>query len=287
MTPLPHHPWGQGSPQRVEMWRLSSARARALGAALLALAAGCAAGHPSGISLIGNAQAQGAANLVFGSGPPEMLTSMSMVPAQGLLLRRANEDAMVLTSDGQVAKFPHLLAEADLAAQSLAVGGTQQWALWDFDSFDLEGSDSNKWLPNDHGSCGASRDAFLGGHCRFAATTANRHYAELPAHSRVRVRARVHFFDQWKDESVMLMVDNKPVWSQSHSWCPGFLKWMCMKYGVDSCGRDTPDRLSVKAEATFQHSGSDLHLAFTSNLAHDTDPCYTSWGVDDVSVELL
>jgi len=168
---------------------------------------------------------------------------------------------------------------------SVSSGGLAQFALFDHDSFDA--ADSNQWSVNDHSFCGASRDLFLGGHCRFAATTTTRTYANLPPHSKVKVTARVHYFDQWLGENVFMAVENKPVWSQEHHWCPEFLKWMCRKYGLDSCGRDEPDRLSVKAEAHVAHSAPTLTLSFSSSLPQGTDPCYTSWGIDDVAVHVM
>jgi len=168
---------------------------------------------------------------------------------------------------------------------SVSSSGVAQFALFDHDSFDA--ADSNQWSMNDHSFCGASRDLFLGGHCRFAATTTTRTYANLPPHSKIKVTSRVHYFDQWHGESVLMSVEGKPVWSQDHHWCPEFLKWMCRKYGMDSCGRDEPDRLSVKAEASFAHSSPTLTLSFSSSLPQGTDPCYTSWGIDDVAVHIM
>merc|ERR1719167_2140676 len=128
-------------------------------------------------------------------------------------------------------------------------------------------------------------DTFLGGHCEFAASRTMRRYRKLPPHSRVRIRARVHFFDEWHGENIEMQVDGKAVWAETHSWCPGFLTWKCLKFGVNVCGQEKPDRLSVKAEATLQHSAYFLDVAFTSNLASGADACHASWGIDDVSIE--
>lgn len=168
---------------------------------------------------------------------------------------------------------------------SMSSGGKSQFALFDHDSFDA--ADSNQWSVNDHSFCGASRDLFLGGHCRFGATTTTRTYANLPPHSKVKVTARVHYFDQWEGQNVNMVVDSQPVWSQDHHWCPEFLTWMCRKYGLDSCGRDEPDRLSVQAQASIAHSSPTLTVSFSSSLPQGTDPCYTSWGIDDVAVHIL
>jgi len=249
------------------------------------LLGGLADAYPTGISLVGNAEAGAMPVLTFGTGPASTLASIAVTP-DGLAVEDKSGVAG-LTISPQQAKIPNLVATGNLSAQSLTMKGKAQFALFDLDSFDAKGADSNAWTPNDHGTCGASHDNFLGGHCRFAATSAKRVYANLPPHTHVRVSARVHFLDKWMGESVVLMVNDNPVWSESHHWCPGFLKWMCTKYGIDSCGRDMPDRLSVKAKATVPHTDPTLSLTFTSNLGRDVDPCYTSWGIDDVSIELL
>jgi len=193
--------------------------------------------------------------------------------------------AVVSLSD-RVSSLPYTVVAGEVTtASSFTVRGVPQWSLWDLDTFDTV--DSGQWFPADRGFCGAPSDRFLGGHCKLATAVAVRNYTQLPPHTRVRVRARVHFIDQWTGEAVSLLAQGGTVWSQSHTWCPQVFTRMCLKYGVDTCGRDSPDRLSVKAEAAFAHSGPTLDLAFKSTLPFGTDPCYKSWGVDDVSVELM
>lgn len=255
----------------------------------LVLLLGCAPQALAGISsvnVLGDIDAGAPATLAFGVDPSTSTVVRSRLGA----LEVARQNEVLLSLAGQVTKLPHTFLAGDLSVAAMGLGGfnaggVQQWTLWDFDSFDTV--DSGQWSPNDHSFCGAPHDLFLGGHCRFAATTTKRIYMNLPPHSRVRVRARVHYLDEWNGESVSLMAHGAPVWSQAHHWCPGFLQRLCNQFGIDTCGRDGPDRLSVKAEATFAHSGPGLDLSFNSSLAPATDACYTSWGVDDVSVELL
>lgn len=237
-----------------------------------------------GVSLRGGVNGDGSAPTVaFGATPSGATSLVSDLHGTVLELNRRGEAVVSLGKD--LTKFPQTESTGEFSAgMEYSVNSVPQWTLWDLDTFDTP--ESAMWSPNDRGFCSSPDDHFLGGHCRFAATTTQRTYS-LPAHTRVRVSARVHFIDKWEGDSVSLLVHGKPVWSESHNWCPCFLKWMCEKYGVDSCGRDTPDRLSVKVEAAFPHSGPTLDLAFNSSLAVGTDPCYQSWGVDDVSVELM
>jgi|Transcript_123471 hypothetical protein len=237
-----------------------------------------------GISLRGGVDQDGSSPSVsFGSPLSSATVIAENIYGTALEVKRKGETIASLGSD--VIRFPPVVNNGDFAVDTTFVAnGVPQWALWNLDTFDT--ADTGTWSPNDRGFCGSPEDHFLGGHCRFGATVTQRRYT-LPPHTRVRVRARVHYIDKWNGEAISLLVHGKPVWSQSHDWCPLFLKWMCEKYGVDTCGRDTPDRLSVKAEAAFAHSSPTLDIAFNSSIPVGTDPCYQSWGVDDVSIEVM
>jgi len=237
----------------------------------------------------GNSQTGEMPMVVFG---PYPLTASTLTLHDGALqLIRGGETQ--ISFDPQVMKLPYTVIPVPLDTAILAIHYTRQWALWRLDTFDtdtFDGQDinaSDAWSVNDHSFCGTRQDTFLGGYCHFASTTTCKKYQQLPPHTRIRVRARVHFLDKWEGESVALVADGNTVWTRSHHWCPGFQTWMCRHYGISSCGHDTPDRLSVKVEATFAHSTPLLDLAFTSTLPAGTDPCTVSWGVDDVSVELI
>mmetsp|Transcript_45761 Transcript_45761/g.83826 ORF Transcript_45761/g.83826 Transcript_45761/m.83826 type:complete len:277 (-) Transcript_45761:11-841(-) len=242
-----------------------------------------AAGRISGIHLRGDASANVLPEAAFGA---DDASSTAVVMKGGSLeVQRCGHGAQMILSDA-VVSLPNVQADGDLSMDKLFVEGMPQWALWSLETFDGE-EETTEWSLNDRGFCGTPHDSFLGGHCRFAASTTARRYANLPEHTKARIRARVHFIDNWNGESVLLVADEAPVWSHSHSWCPLFLQWMCTKHGIDSCGRDTPDLLSVHAEVLVDHNASTLDIAFTSSLPHGTDACYTSWAVDDVSLELL
>lgn len=237
-----------------------------------------------GISLRGGFNSDGSPPAVsFGTDPRSATSVTSDLHNTAIEVKRGGQTVASIGSE--LTRLPQTVTSGEFSAGTeLAIGGAPQWTLWDLDTFDTPGS--AMWTPNDRGFCGAPGDHFLGGHCRFGATVAQRSYS-LPEHTRVRVRARVHFIDKWEGESISLLAHGKPVWSESHDWCPLFLKWMCEKYGIDTCGRSTPDRLSVKAEAIFAHSSPTLDVAFNSSLPVGTDACYQSWGVDDVSIELM
>jgi len=175
-----------------------------------------------------------------------------------------------------------ITATGDVSLTQLTASGVSQWRLVDLDTFDGP-TNSNQWSVNAQSSCGNSADFFLGGHCKFAGQATSRTY-HLPPHSKVKVTARVHYFDEWQGEGVSMSLDHQPTWAETHNWCPQFLKWMCKKYGVDSCGRDMPDRLSTLVQSTIAHTGPTLTVTFNSDLDKDADSCFVSWGVDDVAV---
>mmetsp|Transcript_113268 Transcript_113268/g.283708 ORF Transcript_113268/g.283708 Transcript_113268/m.283708 type:complete len:296 (-) Transcript_113268:41-928(-) len=244
----------------------------------------CALGGPSGLFLVGSSGFPGEPPVLsFGRDPATAVALTIGADGDGLEVRRAGAKQLSI-SEG-VSELQRTVSAGEVMTESISVGGVPQWFLWDLDTFDTAGT--GQWTMNARSVCGAPNDLFLGGHCRLGAASTARRYENLPPHTRVRVRARVHYFDEWQGEDVAMQVDGNSVWAQAHDWCPGFLTWMCIKYGVDACGGDTPDRLSVKVEAILPHASSTLDLAFTSSLPSGTDSCRVSWGVDDISIELM
>lgn len=199
----------------------------------------------------------------------------------GLLLAAGKQGAEIKVAPDEVVMGAVHAAGGLSLASTLTAGGVSQWKLVDLDTFD---DAPTAWSNGAHSVCGASADFFLGGHCKFGSTTTARVFENLPPHSMVKVTARVHYFDNWSGEALEVSLDDKVSWSKSYNWCPQFLKFMCRKYGIDSCGRDAPDNLSTQVSTTMAHVGSALKVSFASTLAADTDACHTSWGVDDVAV---
>ncbi|GIX62661.1 uncharacterized protein BcabD6B2_20960 [Babesia caballi] len=182
--------------------------------------------------------------------------------------------------------------DGTLTVNAVTSGDTNQWILWKLDTFNP--NVVSAWMPGHLSTCGRSGDFFLGGPCKLSKGRVNRFYVGIPTHSEIRVTGRVHFFDQWNGkvsygthyvdagETLSLKVDDATVWSQSYNWCPTVGDAECVKYGIDSCGQEYPDRLSVYYDVSLPHSAGSVALELTSTL--DTDPCEASWGVDDVAV---
>merc|ERR1719240_1897719 len=161
--------------------------------------------------------------------------------------------------------------------------GDRERRCVEHDTFD----NSTEWSIPTRTVCGANPDVFLGGACHLAAGEAKRTYT-LPAHSRVRVSARLHFFDEWGGEAISLRTDGQVRWTKAHRWCDRTFTSTCTKYGIDACGEGSfPDTLSVPVRADFAHAAPTLEVAFASTLPDGSDPCRASWGLDDVAIELI
>ncbi|CAG9476778.1 conserved Plasmodium protein, unknown function [Plasmodium vivax] len=175
------------------------------------------------------------------------------------------------------------------AAGSLNVFGTvhtneyrafeqSQWALHHLDTFDRKGS---AWTPSDISTCGNSPDTFLGGPCIFGALEANTTVRDIPKHSALKIKLRVHFFDAWEGDSLFLQADRKTVWAESYKSNP---VEKGPGEGINLCGKETPDRLSVPVDVEFEHSSDTVSILIGSTLKKTNDACTTSWGVDDLHV---
>lgn len=142
--------------------------------------------------------------------------------------------------------------------------------------------DERTWMPSPISRCGHSTDYFLGGPCMLSEGRVNRYYRDIPPHRDIKITGRVHFFDQWNGETLSLKVDNNTVWSESYNWCPTVLDAGCTKYGIDSCGQEYPDRLSVNFNVSMPHTADRIALEFNSTLK--INACEASWGIDDVAI---
>ncbi|ANQ08343.1 Uncharacterized protein PCOAH_00025070 [Plasmodium coatneyi] len=184
------------------------------------------------------------------------------------------------------------------AAGSLNVFGTvhtneyrafeqKQWTLHHLDTFDRK---ENAWIPSDISTCGNSPDTFLGGPCIFGAVEAYTTVRDIPKHNALKVKLRVHFFDAWEGDSLFLQADRKTIWAESHKSNPAEKG---VGDGINLCGKETPDRLSVSAnsetitvpvDVEFEHSSDTVSILIGSTLKKTNDACTTSWGIDDLHV---
>ena len=158
---------------------------------------------------------------------------------------------------------------------------TNQFYLYEFEDFQNVLKD---WSYDSTSICGKSDNLFLGGPCKLANNTVEKTYKDLPEHSQVRITANFHFFDDWNGEDAYMMINDFPVWSDSYSWCPGSMQWMCLEKAINVCGNERADRLSVPIDITIDHSDSSFKLGFLSIIAKQ--PCEASWGVDDIGIYL-
>ncbi|KJP87630.1 hypothetical protein AK88_02658 [Plasmodium fragile] len=154
----------------------------------------------------------------------------------------------------------------------------KQWTLHHLDTFDRKES---AWSPSDISTCGNSPDTFLGGPCIFGALEAYTTVRDIPRHSALKIKLRVHFFDAWKGDSLFLQTDGKTVWAESYK--SNHVE-KGVGDGINLCGEETPDRLSVPVDVEFEHSSETVRILIGSTLKKTNDACTTSWGVDDLHV---
>ncbi|KAK2195785.1 hypothetical protein BdWA1_002379 [Babesia duncani] len=154
--------------------------------------------------------------------------------------------------------------------------------LWEIDNF--EPNKPNNWTPGKISTCGDLSNYFLGGPCILMQGRVYRIYNGLPQHSKIKITGIIHFFDKWEGEGVSIKADGVILHSEHHNWCPTVMHTSCKKFGIDICGQDYPDRLSVYFSVEMDHAASQLSLEFQSGLK--SSACTASWGIDDIALFL-
>jgi hypothetical protein len=178
-----------------------------------------------------------------------------------------------ITIDGNLVLGGSNAGASSFLATEVIIGGVKQWRLLYHDDFEPDVENSDGWDVAARGICGPeSKDWFLGGHCKTATENATKTYEKLPIHTQLRVKARVHFLDQWDGEMAFMKVDGQFMWADSAT---------SPKQGINICGSSASEaRLSVPVDITLTHSGPSATVSFGSTL--QGDPCMHSWAVDDV-----
>ena len=133
------------------------------------------------------------------------------------------------------------------------------------------------WNVDETSTCG-NADVFLGGHCKqtVMAKGAKKVLNNLPKHTEIRVKARVHFLDKWgAGDTAFAKVDGEYRWVDTPGSNPG---------NINVCGSDAPEAaLSQLVDIVMAHTGSDVTVDFGA-LMTEKDACRQSWGVDDVEI---
>jgi len=178
-----------------------------------------------------------------------------------------------ITIDGNLVLDGSNAGATSFLATEVIIGGVKQWRLLHHDDFEPDTNYSSGWDVTARGTCGSgSKDHFLGGHCKTAAENASKTFENLPRHSQLRVKARVHFLDQWDGEAAFMLVDGTFMWADTAT---------SPKRGFNLCGADASEaRISVPVDVTLKHSGPAATVMFGSSLQGDA--CTHSWAVDDV-----
>ncbi len=125
-------------------------------------------------------------------------------------------------------------------------------------------------------------DYFLVGSTCSSSGRLSKTFEDLPPHSHLKVRARVHFIDAWKGESVYLQTSGGSIVWMDSAVSPS-LEAISKGKALNVCGGESPDaRLSVHVEVTLSHVDPTFELTFASTLGDGN--CDASFGVDDVVI---
>ena len=154
-----------------------------------------------------------------------------------------------------------------------------QWTLIALDDF--QGS-APGWSKEKLSTCGTNDNMFLGGHCNLAGDEVHKVYTGLKSHTMIRITANFHFFDMWEGENAYMKFNNNTVWTDTYKWCDKVMQWRCRKFGINACGADYPDRMSVPIDFTANHNSEEFRIEFGANL--NKSACEASWGIDDVAI---
>lgn len=182
---------------------------------------------------------------------------------------------------------------ATTSSGNFKVGGQRQWKMILHEDFqpgtvgDWTNQGDQFPLPPNNGisTCVSvthnDADHFLGSYSNMEAVKT----FLLPSHSRLRIKGRVHFIDEWKGEMVYLKMNGDIVWTKNHKWCKKILTTLCEDKGVSVCGNPSfPDTLSVPMDVVVSHSGTKLELAIGSNVKSGDS---ATWGFDDLQIFIM
>lgn len=90
-------------------------------------------------------------------------------------------------------------AAMSFLATDVIVDGVRQWRMLSHEDFS-NGADG--WAPATATSACGSKDQLLGGHCNLGRGEVSKRFEGLPAHTQIKLVARVHFLDSWNGEAV-------------------------------------------------------------------------------------
>lgn len=198
-----------------------------------------------------------------------------------------------LSLSGGTKNSNSFLEKTSFLTSKVIINGVHQWRLLLHDDF--EGSNESEatsgWNLSKRTSCfGSLEDHSLGGHCvDIPGGFLKKEFINLPKHSHVRLKARVHFIDTWHGEAVFAMIDGHYVWSDSalSKQIPSTFRENSDIHGtsgvINVCGGPQPDpKLSTLIDVILPHNTPIVDVKFGSTLDASRDTCKQSWAIDDV-----
>eukprot|EP00940_MAST-03C_sp_MAST-3C-sp2_P000260 g260.t1 len=178
---------------------------------------------------------------------------------------------------------------------AVKVGATKQWKMIVYEDFhrgtvsDWKNVGDMTPLPPNNGisTCmnenSREADYYLGSYGKMEAT---KKYV-LPTHSRLRIKGRFHFFDNWRQECVYVKINDKMMWTRCHKWTKKIFQFDSDIFSV--CGSPHyPDRLSVPVDIVIDHTNdesgaTEIQLALGGTI----DSNDGTWGFDDLQIYIM
>ena len=190
-------------------------------------------------------------------------------------------------------------APVSFLATSVVIDGIKQWSLYDSENFDDQSvgawtnTDGNRLSTT---TCGHPDDYFLGGACTLASGAVVKTFHGLPPHKQIRIKATMHFIDQWEGEQAWCKLNGNYVWLNTigHPSAP-LSSSSSVAASRDTkaspvmsvCGSsDHADlALGTLVDVTKRHDGDSLSIEVGTSLGEtDTNSCTQSWGIDDIQI---
>jgi len=240
-------------------------------------------------------------------------STLTLGPVGRRITLHAQENELILTSNGNQVMKMTPLAQDSAAFTPAVTGGfeigqitatnifsddfeivnpeapLQQWLITHIDTFSngTDGWDSENGPALETSVCGGL--SMIGGPCKTSHHVITKTY-ELPKHAQIQVTARVHFLDNWDDDTAFMKLSTAggevTAWTEQYTWCPQFFTMMCAK-GNSACGKEEyPDRLSKLVSVTLPHQEPTLTIKFGTNIPEIVPPCEVSYGVSSVMIEV-
>jgi len=200
----------------------------------------------------------------------------------GFFISHAGQDTLSIDNSGFVTVRSEVLTVESISAETLALGGVNQWQL---SALELFNGDPTKrgWFVGDTKSPLMNCSGLIilvgptGSQKVPNTDSISKTYEGLPPHNQARIQATAHFIDDWQGETAYMKIGNSIVWTDAHDQ-------RASRGNFNVCGMKYPDsKFSVPIDITIPHTGAQLKVSFGSTL---DNTAMANFGISSLSVSL-